>query len=592
MVMIINISTILLLVAISRTTAKPSDYWDDTTDAVISQRDDIYALRTVKAAGDKNPEQWLQSTECKAKKVNFAAGTTESIQTSVPSFTPETDLTEFCGDASDDQNMWFTENGCSKASVDMTYIDRTGNVRTAKKGEIIDMHCESVFCPPPKVPDCYNDPSYCASDEWCMLNQQEVWKQASGIGGGTPGFAFCNKFFNSSEWTTDSVDDYYRFVQQTIPDITQTAAIDVYKSAKERCNATDGSSEGVNVVASLRPFYGKGSRGRCVKYRQEGQSCVPQSVETNTMTSVGPKMVSGKQFKRPLLCDTTKGLHCTSSDFDVLPSTCVQERPQDICFHGPWYDSSICPRTETKVSGGMDYEWTLKTVRNFLLLFHTDTVLPTHCNYWDRSTPTGQAAYNARVDSYAIVAALWPTHLGGDFASLGLPSFDQFEEEFILPNVPWDKCDAGSKDPDKNACETNILAMLGIATERANYIWSLIHFMMHNQPDSMNANRIAASRQLAVHLSTNFWCSNCRTYFTVGVLETFGLPPNSNNPEDHAKYWNFGHNIAGEHVSTTRGDDPWQYQAGEEIVADMQNPYYVSYERSKKQWTYNAAEKE
>ena len=239
----------------------------------------------------------------------------------------------------------------------------------------------------------------------------------------------------------------------------------------------------------------------------------------------------------------------------------------------------------------MDYEVALNTVKSFLLLFPSDQAGASQCHYWDTTKPLGQAAYNARVDSYAIVAALWPNHLGGEFAA-GLPSFDQFEKEFALPHVSRDVCDIASHDKDEYPCETRHLAMLQVRTTRPNYIWSIIHFMMHNQPDFMNANRIAASRELAVHLPKNFWCTNCRAYFTVGILETFGLPPNSNNPVDHAKYWNFGHSVASEHVASTRGDDPWHYQLDEESVADMQNPFYMSFERSEQQWKYNATEKE
>jgi hypothetical protein len=47
-------------------------------------------------------------------------------------------------------------------------------------------------------------------------------------------------------------------------------------------------------------------------------------------------------FERPLVCNPRGGkdgskLVCTGPDFDVMPSTCVQARPKDQCFSGPWW---------------------------------------------------------------------------------------------------------------------------------------------------------------------------------------------------------------------------------------------------------------
>jgi len=239
----------------------------------------------------------------------------------------------------------------------------------------------------------------------------------------------------------------------------------------------------------------------------------------------------------------------------------------------------------TNLRGGMDYNTTLKTVKSFLLLFPGEVAGASQCRYWDKSTPLGMEAYRARKQSYAIIKSLWPSHLGGAFASPGLPSFDDFESEFVLPNFSRSECDAGSKDAQSDVAFQ--LAVSHKLAERPCYIWSIIHFLMHNQPDAMSRIRVGASRTLAIHLSEQFWCTNCRGYFTEGILELHGLPPQSSDPTDHAAYWNFGHNIASEHVATTRGDDPWQYQLGEDSVKDFQNPFYLSFETAVQMWTYD-----
>lgn len=418
-----------------------------------------------------------------------------------------------------------------------------------------------------------------------MLNQQQVWTAAAGSEGGTSNAEvdFCATFFNSTEWDVNSVDAYFVYLtnKEKYQTVTRETAQELYESSFKRCGGNDGMAYGV-TWDDKSVDYAKGSRGRCVKYRQENESCVPQYTST---LSLLPKMEDGKQFERPLLCDLNQDLVCTGPNFDVLPSTCVKERPRDTCYLGPWWDSTICPRTETTATGGMDYEMTLDTVRSFLLLFPGDVSAPSQCEYWDVNTKLGQATKEARKDAYGIVKALWPSHLGGKFENPGLPPFDAFEANFFLPEVSRADCDAAaSNDNDDGSGISYKLALAHVRAQRANFIWSLIHFLMHNQP-STSASITTVSRNIAELLSQRFWCTNCRSYWT-GVLEKYGLPPDSMNPVDHAKYWNFGHSVASEHVATTRGDDPWFYQLGEEDVAELQNPFFISFEESVKMWTY------
>ena len=562
----------ILLAAVADAT--PRDYWKKTSAAVKENRDHMRELRTHKPANDKAPEAWRTG-----RALKFDASL-------VALLTPQTNISEWCGTKSSGQKQWFTENKCSLASTDMTYLDPHNNIREAKKGDVVAMECDSVMCPTPMVPDCYTTPedAPCAADEWCMLNQQEVWSAAAGAGGGTSlaQFEFCEEFQSAK---TSTPELYHQHLQtaKNLTSVTLEQSHALFKSANSRCGGSNGMAYGIAIDSDTVDMW-KGARGRCVKYRQEGQSCVPQM--DNLMSSSGllPKTASGKNFERPLMCG--KGLQCTGADFDVMPSTCVPERPQDVCFLGPWWDSTVCPRTTTAARGGLDYETALNTVRSFLLLFAGDVSSPSTCEYWDSKTRLGKATYQARTEGYAIVSALWPSQISGKFAEPGLPSFEQFETEFELPGVSRKDCDAGAKDA--NSAIARQLALSHLRTERANFIWSIIHFLMHNQPDFMTAKRVAASRTMANHLSQRFWCTNCRNYFTEGILERYGLPPQSNDATEHAKYWNFGHNVASEHVASTRGDDPWIFQMGEASVAHLQNPYYVSFERAQEMWKYDS----
>lgn len=131
--------------------SKPSDYWKLATPAVLKQRDLIYHMRTQRE--DKNPDRWEEARL--------------GIYLHPKPLTAETDLNAWCGNSTSGQRQWFTENKCSLADFDMTYSDSAGNIRQAQRGEVVDMHCDGVFCPPPKVPDCYTHPGICAGKLIC-----------------------------------------------------------------------------------------------------------------------------------------------------------------------------------------------------------------------------------------------------------------------------------------------------------------------------------------------------------------------------------------------------------------------------------------
>ena len=58
------------------------------------------------------------------------------------------------------------------------------------------------------------------------------------------------------------------------------------------------------------------------------------------------------------------------------------------------------------------------------------------------------------------------------------------------------------------ACTTRVPSSL--ALPHPSQVWSLVHFVMHNQPEPMSGARAQASRALAVWLLNNFWCDDCR----------------------------------------------------------------------------------
>ena len=125
--------------------------------------------------------------------------------------------------------------------------------------------------------------------------------------------------------------------------------------------------------------------------------------------------------------------------------------------------------------------------------------------------------------TYNIFQALWPRHLVGEY-----PTLDQLyqhmwnQTDLDLAALKPEECAAGAEVDGRIS---KALAMVGSWSHRPNLLWSLIHFVMHNQPSPMSSQAVAASEALANHLSENFWCNDCRGFFTIGVLGTVGLPP-------------------------------------------------------------------
>merc|ERR1712039_1009576 len=174
------------------------------------------------------------------------------------------------------------------------------------------------------------------------------------------------------------------------------------------------------------------------------------------------------------------------------------------------------------------------------------------------------------------------------------PTYREVNESFYniggvnLMDMDIEKCKI--EDDDELSPTAEALATAGMWSMKPNMLWSLIHFLMHNQPSPMPLKAVEASQALASHLSENFWCNDCRGFFTIGVLSVYGLPPSATDGEAHARYWNLGHNVASEHVATTRGGHPWIVSFAEGQEKEVGNPYYMPYETSVKMWRVDLSE--
>lgn len=93
------------------------------------------------------------------------------------------------------------------------------------------------------------------------------------------------------------------------------------------------------TVATPKTAVWKPVHGQCVRYRQLQQSCIgdPLSFFNPALDPTFNRQEDGRVFERPLVCDPHGGangtpLVCSGPDYDVSPSTCLQSRPQNICY--------------------------------------------------------------------------------------------------------------------------------------------------------------------------------------------------------------------------------------------------------------------
>jgi hypothetical protein len=470
-----------------------------------------------------------------------------------------------CGTKVEGDPMWFTQGGCSIASRNMTYADTSGPtpvMRTVVKGDLIKMTCDDVFCPIPARIDCYEQPGTCANDEWCMIDIHEKWGAwAMNRDGSTPASPYC---FAAAEIAANSTDEAF------------------LASYQEICVDSTVGDYGIKVGPKVEAW--KPARGTCVKYRTEQQSCLSNPLDFGAYEAdfgLGYKRADdGRTFARPLVCGS--GLTCTTPDFEVSPSTCVKQRPKHKCFAGPWWDSTQCPRTDSSApKGGLSQQLAIEALRRAILLYPGEVASPGDCAFWNRNTALGASVLKTQRSFYNIAAALWPTHLFG-----ALPSFNEVMKLVSDPNLLGDSQYCLNQAVIAGSEIAKALAEAGTLSSQPNQVWSMVHFLMHNQQNPMTPKQIAASRSLAGHLSESFWCDDCRGFFTIGIVGRYGLPPQSSDPEDHARYWWFGHNVASEHVATTRGGHPWIHQLGAKDVTKYQNPYFMTWADAVQQWTY------
>ena len=410
------VSSVCFLALLPLSLASPSEYWALATPAVRRARS-LQGSEAARALGGRT----LSKAESKMSKVWCGPGE------------------RYNGAAG---AMWYANPytaGCSKASMALTYVF-DGKVHTAVEGDLIKMTCDNWQCPVPKVVDCYRDRSACAADEWCMVITHEKWGAwAMGKDGHTPNFDQCGQAYNEQIEAIEAQGN------------VNNATVDALKATRDAIcgSSTVGVANGIQLHGMSEDNLWKPSHGRCVKYRLEGQSCIPTLATTGSFANAFVRRAptetghypNGGTMERPLACGPN--LVCTGPTFDVLPSTCVKARPRDVCYTGPWWDSSRCPRTSMRTPG-MSRDWAIESLQTAFLLFPGEVASPMTCKYWTGSFST--FTQGVRNVTYNIFQALWPRHLVGEYPTLNqLYQHMWNQTDLDLAALKPEECAAGAE---------------------------------------------------------------------------------------------------------------------------------------------------
>merc|ERR1712190_250225 len=133
--------------------------------------------------------------------------------------------------------------------------------------------------------------------------------------------------------------------------------------------------------------------------------------------------------------------------------------------------------------------WAIEALRSSLLLYPGEVAFAGSCAFWQ--SPHVAAAREAM---YEIIGALWPSHLVGPYPSLSAMEANLWKVGDVnLVDLTPEYCHQETdNDEKKHSPVSKALAAAGKWASRPNLLWSLFHFVMHNQPAPMPRRAVEA----------------------------------------------------------------------------------------------------
>ena len=335
--------------------------------------------------------------------------------------------------------------------------------------------------------------------------------------------------------------------------------------------------------------------GRCVRFQTICESCTqtfamdnpPEiaGLEATAFYSASEDAPLGEYLERTTRCDVTKDLVCSGSLVPSLPPTCVPRRKLP--------EGSKAPNRTHMVHWGK--RWMRMGARNLL---GNATSEPTGVPY---QLPQGASREEVQDGANYMLEALWNEDLWGPYAPV---SFNDTlgevcceSDAYAAALSPWQKNRTGAEwrnptepaDPAQgNAPPCVWCTFDGAYNDENPSIWSTIHALTFNLPDTVSEKQHQVLRSLPLWLREHLSCALCRSHIHEHLIE-LGIPDKRSGREWAGFYWR-AHNYVNEQSEVTRcgsqscGWGTWSTPPAYRCAGVYRNAWFLTFADAAAQW--------
>ena len=336
--------------------------------------------------------------------------------------------------------------------------------------------------------------------------------------------------------------------------------------------------------------------GRCVVYQDICESCTQTFAMDNPPEIHGlgadafysgsmPGVPLGEYLERTTRCDVTSGLVCTGSLVPSLPPTCV---PRRTLPEGHDVPSPAMMRHWGK-------RWMRMGARNLLGNTTGRAVGVGH------QLPQGASRAEVREGANFMLAALWNEELWGPFENL------TFEETLGEKCCTWSNYTDSLSDFQRNrtgpewrnptdpnhATEGNAPPCVwctfdGAYNDENPSIWSTIHALTFNLPDTVSEGQHQVLQSLPLFLRQHLSCALCRSHIHEHLIE-LGIP-RTRDGREWAYFYQKAHNYVNEQSEVTRcgsqscGWGTWNTPPAYRCAGVYRNNWFLTFADASSQW--------
>ena len=333
------------------------------------------------------------------------------------------------------------------------------------------------------------------------------------------------------------------------------------------------------------------TRGRCIQFQNECESCTSSLLDDSTRTIPGldagafysqSEKQLGTFLVRLTRCDPNQGLICTGNAIPSLPATCVKRRK--------------LPPNADKATPAQMYMW----VKRFLRMGATNLEGVTNRNPSEQQ-PQGCSRKDIEAGVNMIVKSLWNSNLWGEYKDMKVES--TFDELCCRWKNYTDKLSAfqanrtgpsyrnplNPHDPNNgNAPPCVWCSFDGAYNDENPSVWSLLHALTFNLPDVISAQQFHVLQSIPIWLRQHLSCPLCRSHIHEHLIN-LGIPQ-SHQGQDWARFFWRAHNYVNEQSEVTRcgsmacGWGVWNTPPAYKCAGNYRYPWYLSFADATSQW--------